>query len=468
MTGNEADGDIPGSAQGSLNPDSADIAAPGRDEVQNGGWYAVFVLAFVLMTNYLDRGIIHLLVDPIREDLQLTDTEISLVMGFAFVIIYLFMGLPIARLVDSKSRRLILGGAIGFWSVMTIMCGLAQTHWQLLLARMGVGAGEACNGPAAYSILSDYFPKDKLPRALAILQLGYSWGQGLTLIIGGAIFAWILNMPPLDIPILGELRPWQVTFIIAGVPGLILAPLMATVREPKRRGRIRTEDGQALVTVPIRDVGAFFHANGATYYPLFTAMGLKAMLFFGYASWIPTFYARTYGWSLAKIGLVQGCVMLFAVPIGLFLGSALAEYWARKGRADANLRVVALAAWGSLPLAILFPLMPTAWGAVGVGALFYLVTMMSASPVNAALQVITPNQMRGQITALFLLVFNLLGAGLGATIVALFTDYVYGDPAMLRYAMVTVVAIFGPIVGVIYLYCLKPYGRSVIKARDWD
>src|SRR5215475_4360 len=151
-------------------------------------WYAVFVFALALMINFLDRGIVSLLVRPIKESLSLSDIQMSLVMGFAFSCFYVILGFPIARMADYKSRRTILGVGVAIWSIMTALCGLAQNFWQLFLCRVGVGSGEACSGPSTYSMLADLFPRDKLPRAIAVLNFGFYAGTGLAFMIVGLIF----------------------------------------------------------------------------------------------------------------------------------------------------------------------------------------------------------------------------------------------------------------------------------------
>ncbi len=199
-------------------------------------WYAVGVFAVALLFNYLDRQILALLVGPIKHDLQLTDTEISVLIGFAFVSFYVLVGIPISRLVDSYSRRLIVTVGIASWSVMTALCGMAQNFWQLFVARVGVGVGESCNGPATYSMLSDMFPRERLPQAIAVLNFGFMFGSGLALILGGSVIELVSSRPDVTLPLIGTLRPWQLTFFIVGLPGLLVAALLGTVREPVRRG----------------------------------------------------------------------------------------------------------------------------------------------------------------------------------------------------------------------------------------
>src|SRR5262249_41488437 len=166
-------------------------------------WYAVFVFALTLMINMLDRGIVPLLIGPLKSDLGLSDTQMGLLMGPAFIIVYMILGLPIAMLVAYTSRRAILGVGVTIWSIMTSICGLAKSFEQLFVCRFGVGSGEACSGPATFSMLADLFPKEKLPRAIAVLNFGFYAGNGLALIIGGTIVKAVSKAPPLTLPLIG-------------------------------------------------------------------------------------------------------------------------------------------------------------------------------------------------------------------------------------------------------------------------
>jgi len=389
-------------------------------------WYAVFVFALALMINFLDRGIVSLLVGPIKRDLGLSDSQMGVVMGFAFACFYVVLGLPIARMADYKSRRAILGVGVAIWSFMTALCGLAQNFWQLFFCRVGVGSGESCSGPATFSMLADLFPKEKLPRAIAVLNFGFYVGTGLALIIGGAVTHIFSNMAPVTLPLIGvTMRGWQLTFVVVGLPGLIVAALLATVREPKRRGRISANTNDSTKPIPVRDVIAFLRKNSATFAPIFIGMGIQIVMTVGGASWAPTFYIRTFGWTPEKYGLVHGLISITIMPIGALVGSILAERFARAGHDDANLRVVLLGKLVAMPISILFPFMPNAYLAVAVSTFGLFCLSWTAAPLNAALQIITPNQMRGQITALFLFVFNVIGVGIGPNLVAFFTDYVF-------------------------------------------
>jgi MFS family permease len=430
-------------------------------------WYALAVLTVGLLFATIDRSVLQLLVEPIKADLKLTDTQMSFIIGFAFVFFYAFLGLPIARLADRSSRRLIIGLGIAFWSVMTALCGLAQSYWQLFWARVGVGAGESSFAPATFSVLTDSFPPRQLPRALAINSMGFMYGTGLALIVGGAVVQAVEGMPHLVLPIVGEIRPWQVVFFAVGLPGLLLAALMATVHEPPRRGRIAAVAGAKPQSVPIKDIWNFLRTDGATFGPIFLAMGIKTFLSFGAGQWTAAFFMRTYGWSIPQVGYVQGLLLLIVSPLGLLAGSWLAERYARRGYEDANMRVVLIATVAVIPTSILFPLMPTAESALAVSGLNLFLAMLGVAPGNAALQIVTPNEMRGQVRAAYQFIFNVIGYAAGPIFVALLTDYLFEDEADLRYSLTTSAAVLAPIAALVTWYGLKPYGRSVVRARAW-
>jgi MFS family permease len=431
-------------------------------------WYAVFVFALALMINFLDRGIVTLLVGPIKRDLRLSDMQMGLLMGFAFTCFYAILGLPIARLVDYKTRRAILGVGVAIWSLMTALCGLAQNFWQLFLCRVGVGTGETCSGPSTYSMLADLFPREKLPRAIAVLNFGFYAGNGLALIIGGSIATAFSNMPPVTLPLIDmTLRGWQLTFIAVGLPGLIVAALLWTVREPKRRGRFNANTSDSTKPIPIREVIAFFNKNRSTYGPIFIGMGIQIVMTIGGASWAPEFYRRTWGWTPKQFGWIQGVLALTVMPAGAIIGSLLAERFAKAGRDDANMRVVLVGKLAAMPFGILFPFMPNPFLAVTVSTISLFCLSWTAAPLNAALQVITPNQMRGQITYLFMFIFNVIGVGLGPLMVAFFTDYVFKDESQLGLSLVAMGLLLGPLGAIVVWLGLKPYGRSVKESREW-
>jgi len=425
------------------------------------GWYAVFVLSLSLLVNFLDRGLLALLVPQLKADLHLTDTQISLIMGFAFVMFYMVLGLPIARFVDIGNRKRIIAFGLVLWSGATALCGAARSFGQLFLFRVGVGVGEACTGPASFSLLGDLFPPVKLPRALAVMNFGFIAGNGLALIIGGTIVSLLAHASAVTLPVLGELRVWQAAFLAVGVPGLMVALLMLTVPEPKRR-----VEGHAP---SVREVAAFLMANKMVYGPLIGSISINTIVAVGNVSWGPAFYMRTFGWDVGTVGLVSGLTWLIIAPIGAMIGGALAEHLARKGHDDANLRVVIWSMAISFPFMAAAPLMPAGWLAATLTAIGTFGVSLLFGPQNAAFQVVTPGRMKGQVTAVMLFGFNILGYGLGPTVTALFTDYLFRDEMQVGYALSTCYALLGPIAFLIMLSGLKPYARAVAIAREqWD
>jgi MFS family permease len=206
-------------------------------------WYVVIVLMVIYTLSFIDRQILAFLVGPIRADLQISDTAIGLLGGFAFAIFYTLLGLPMGWLADRKSRRGLIAIGLVFWSLMTALCSLARSFGTLFAARIGVGVGEATLTPAAFSLIADYFPREKLARALSVYSMGILIGSGLAFIVGGAVVQAMNGMPALQVPVLGTMAPWRLTFLIVGLPGLAIALLLLTVREPVRRNVIRDTAG---------------------------------------------------------------------------------------------------------------------------------------------------------------------------------------------------------------------------------
>jgi MFS family permease len=432
-------------------------------------WYGVGVFTLATAFAFIDRQILVLLIEPIKKDLVVTDTQIGLLTGFAFVMLYVVLGIPIARLADVHSRKVIIGSGVAFWSLMTVVCGLAQNYWHLFWARVGVGTGEACNGPATFSIVADSFPPEKLPKATAVISTGFFLGSGIALIVGGAVIQAVAGAGNVTLPVFGEMRPWQMTFIIVGVPGLFVSALVFSLKEPRRRGVMALAtgpDGSRRKSVPIREIFRFMGGDWRTYAPMYGGLALRSLTAFGMSVWLPSFFIRTYGWTAPQIGFVIGIILLTISPLGLWTGGVLAEWYARRGYDDANMRVNLISTCAVLPTSTLYPLMPTAELALALYATNSFLASLGPGPANAALQTITPNQMRAQFTALYLFIFNLIGFGLGPLVIATLTDYLFGAPEDLRYSMALTAAVLTPPAIVWFWSGLKPYGLSVARARE--
>jgi MFS family permease len=425
-------------------------------------WYAVTVFAIALLFLFLDRGIITLLVEPIKADLDLSDFQISLLLGFALVVFNALIAVPASRFVDIWPRNIIITVGIAFWSTMTALCGFAQNFFQLFMFRMGIGVGEIVHGPATYSMMADYFPREKLPRAIAVLQLGFIGGLGISLLLGAFVIQMLLGIDAVTIPGTSiVIRNWQLVFIIVGVPGLLVAALMTTVAEPPRRGRTVV----LKKPMPLRNVLRYLFQNWKLYAPQFFGLAVSAIESSGVRAWQPVFFQRTYDWSAQKTGMVLGTAFIIAAPFGLWAATKLTEHFA-KTRDDANMRTVAIAYTLSPIFAIAGPLMPNPWLAVICAALAIMIGVGGAVPQNAALQSVTPNEMRGQVTALYLFVFSVIGGGLGPTFIAVFTDFVIGDEKLLRYALAISAAIMMPVAAWIMWSGVRHYGAAIGRVKE--
>ncbi|MEO0062857.1 MAG: hypothetical protein RLZZ08_1417 [Pseudomonadota bacterium] len=422
-------------------------------------WWAVFVFTVALMFNYLDRQLMTLLVTPIKADLHLSDTQISLLVGFAFVLFYVLAGIPLSRLIDRGPRKWIVAGAIAFWSVMTAGCGLARDFTQLTVARMLVGVGESCNAPGTYSMASDIFPREKLAAPMSVIGIGTVAGSGMALLVGGWLIGWLGAIGPQDFALIGTLKPWQMAFVIVGLPGVLWALLLlATVPEPPRReatGAVAPGFGETL---------SYLWANVRTFAPMFLANGIKAMLSFGVTVWSPVYFERQFDLAPKASGPVLGIISLVVSPLGLVLGGWMAQRLAAQGRHDANMRMVWLVTIPLIPVAILYPLMhDITWAFVLVGASLFLGSMGSG-PANAAIQSVTPGRMRGTTTAIYIALYNVIGYGLGPLLVGLLNDHVFGE-AGVGLSMVALAAFAGPM-GLLFAWLsLRPYGAAIAAAE---
>jgi MFS family permease len=420
-------------------------------------YYTVFVMALVVMFAEIDRGIMSLLVQPIKADMHLSDTSMSLLLGVAFAIFYAAFGLPTSRYVDRNNRKNLLSAALALWSVATCFCGLAQNFVQLFLARLFLGAGESVNGPAIFSIITDSFPKEKLARAIALMQLGVTAGGAFSLIMGAVVIGLLQHMPDLHVAGL-VIRWWQLVFIAVGLPGLLVAALtVLSVTEPARRDVL---DPARVKTIGMRHVLAYMTKHWRVYAPFFGSMAIGSLVL-GTIAWTPAFFQRTYGWQPAQVGMMIGVANLICTPVGLFGGVWLYEHYVKKGLVDAPMRVVFWGRLVSLPAAFLMPLMPNPWLALGLQAFSVMAIGFTGASLNAALQIITPGEMRGQVNALSLFLFSVVGNGLSPSIVALITDFVFRDESQLRYAILTVSAIILPTSLLVFWLGIKPYVREV-------
>ncbi len=420
-------------------------------------WYVVVLLTMVHIVAYIDRYLLSLLIEPIKASLSLSDFQIGLLIGPAFVFFFVVLGLPLGWLADRKSRRTILAIGIALWSVMTAACGMVKSFGGLFVARIGVGIGEASAAPCTASLISDYFPPAIRPRAVGLWMTGAPVGAGTTYLLGGAVVAMITASPPLVLPGLGELYAWQTAFLVVGLPGLVLAVLMRlTVREPARHERLTS--GSADQGPSIRDAFGYFLAHWRSYGSVF--VGIIGITAIGASSfWAPALFLRTWGWDVTRTGVAIGVVLLVTGLFGTNFGGWLAARWTLRGRPYGPYLTVFMGALIVFPAFVLFPLMPTGEAAVAVLFLGFLGMSITSGTSPSSIIAITPSELRGQMTALFWMMINLFGALVGPPMVGLITD-AFGDPAALKYGVSITAACFGVIMNLGLWWGLKHYRAS--------
>jgi MFS family permease len=328
------------------------MSEPGEEQSQSwpspaAGWYLVGVLMVAYIFSFIDRTILTLLVEPIRADLGISDTQISLLHGFAFAIFYTLMGIPIATLADRKNRRNIIAIGVAFWSLATAACGLAKGFWSLFAARVGVGVGEAALSPAAYSMIADSFPEDKLGRALGIYSVGAFIGAGLAFIIGGMVVGIVTTADATVFPLIGAVQPWQMVFFIVGLPGVLVALWVMTLREPIRRTSTQVVQQQAGFGMLLTYMRLHWRAFAAH----LIGFSLLGLLFNSTIAWMPTYLIRGFGVTASQAGLWLGGVLLVFSTTGILAGSFLADWLRRRGRTDATMLVGLLSAVCLIPFA---------------------------------------------------------------------------------------------------------------------
>ena len=418
-------------------------------------WYAVCMVALVTLIGQLDYGIMSLLVQPIKHDTGMSDTQLSLLLGAAYSSVYLCCGIPMARVSDGGRRTFVLAGGMTVWSIGTVLCGFAQGFWPFAMLRGLVGGAISVKGPTTMSIIPDLVPREKLARAFGIYNVALISGQSLSLIVGGLLLGALLRHPPIHILGFELKHAWQMVFVLMGLPGLVMAAVVAlTVPEPARHGRARP--GSA----PIGEVAKFLFAGPAArvFIPLIIGTAMSGILLAGTGAWRAPFYARTYHIGAHVFGPLSGSISLITAPIGVIIGAFVAERMHRRW-SDSHLRLATIVHALTMPISILSPLMPTFQLALACQFVAGILMMVSAPSTLAAMQIITPNEMRAQVNAVYMVTISVIGQGLGPTLVALMTDYVFRSDADLRYALVTAAAIATPITLLCLFLTLKPYGR---------
>ncbi|HYC09322.1 MAG TPA: MFS transporter [Steroidobacteraceae bacterium] len=427
---------------------------------RRAAYYGLFVIILATALNFLDLQIFNMLAQTIKADFRLTDEQLGFLLGLAPILFYAFVGIPLAYLVDIFPRKYVLAGGIAIIGGITALGGLSQNFVQLFLSRMLVGAGASAHAPGSYSMLADYFPPERLPRAIGILQLGFISGNAGGVYLGGVLLTIVAAWPVTHWMGL-TIYSWQWVLMMVGAPGLLIAALLLFAKEPLRRvvgGETQSVSWGAV----LREIWA----RKAVYLPLFIGLAISATEFYGLGNWRPAFLTRTYGWQPMRIGQWLGIVITVSYLLGAFVGTVFTE-WLAKRYKDAHVRAATILFFLTAPFEIIAPLMPTGELALLCAGVGGVCALASAVPQNAAIQRITPNQMRGRVTAIYLFMFIFFG-GFGAQLIGSVTQRVFGADNDLWKSIVLTASILLPLAAVTISLGIRPYGREVAKLEQLE
>jgi MFS family permease len=407
-------------------------------------WWTVAVLTIAYLLSIIDRHVLTLLVEPIKGDLQISDTELGLLTGAAFGVAYAVGGLPLGRLADRWSRKKVIIAGVVTWSLMTISCGLSRTFGVLFVARMGVGVGEAALTPASHAIIASSFPPGQVARAMSVFQLGAFFGLGAALLLGGAIVGWLDSIGEVSIPGVGTMAVWQSALVLVGLLTLVWIVPLLTIADPRPK--------------PVDEPSAHSRTSRAPSYAdvlripglpaLIGSVALSHLWAYGAYSWIPALLVREHGWAVAKVGVTLGVLtMVVGVPAALIAGW-LADWLQRRGRHNSSVMLMSVAILGNI---VIYALGLMHGGSSGAIASYVAVNVAGGfigtlGPV--AMQGIAPEGMRAQVAAASLFVTSMIGATLGSTVVALGSDFVFSGGKALSWSLASTgtLAVFGALI----------------------
>lgn len=392
-------------------------------------WYVAAMLSAAYLLSIMDRYLLSVVLEDVKRDLRLTDTQLGVLQGPSMVLLFLVASIPIGRLADIANRKLIVVAGLAVWTLCTLSAGLADNFIELMLTRLGVGLGEAALLPCAMSLIASYFSSDKLSRGIAIYSMGGTFGRAAAFAGGGAVLAWLAMRGGLDVPMIGTVRPWQGVFVTAGVLGLIFALIfLLTVREPARPAR---REGSNL-----RSGVLHFWRNRRAYFAICIPFSMVTAAAMQLASWSVSFYVRHYGISAASASAIVGITGLLFGPIGHLSGGWINDALRNRGVFGPQ-PLVLLACLGAATLCIAIftvsPTVPVAALAYGIG---YFALCVAGPTGFGGVQLPTPDEHRGFIGSVFLFLYTALGTGLGPLLVGLFVDHWFHSEGMLGQAMI--------------------------------
>jgi MFS family permease len=422
-------------------------------------WYVVFVLMSCYTLSFVNRQILSLLVAPVKHDLGINDAQVGLLQGLAFASFYTLVGLPLGRVADTRGRRNLIAAGIFLWSVMTAASALANSFSSLFIVRMGVGVGEAALGPAAFSLISDYFAKKRLSLALSVYSMGIFIGSGVAFVVGGSVVDAVMRLHTVTLPIIGTIASWRVSFLAVGFPGFLFVLWLFTVKEPPRRNALKSADG-SLSKVPLREVFAQAAKRRRSVLGISFGMIFQAMCSFALFNWGPVFFQRVHHFSPGQAGRALGFMIIIFGCAGMYVGGTVSDRWQHRGMAEAPLRVTAISAFGTaIPfIAAMFVSSATVALVLLAPAIFFLA--MPVGSAYASVQYIFPNQLRGQVSAFVMFVLNLGGISLGAYMPGFFNVHLFHSEQMIGPSVALTVGVASLMQYILFRITYAPYRRD--------
>ena len=402
------------------------------------GWALTLLLTLTYILSYVDRSILGLLIEPIKDDIAISDEQMGYLIGPAFALFYATMGLPMGWLADRTKRTKMLAAGVLLWSVATAFSGLARSFGQLFVARMSVGVGEAVLGPCAMSMIGDSFPPEKRGKPVGIYSTALSLGAGIASLVGAGVLVWATTSGTMAMPLFGEMKPWQLAFMAVGVPGVLLSVTFLFFTEPPRQTTGATPEASSFGAML-----SHLRAHWAAFGGLILLVSVMTITAYSHA-FLPSAFARRFGWEVADYAVVNGLMTLALGPVTVAGIGILADKWRAAGRDDAPFRllsfgfVLMVVANGA---AMLMPNVTLAFVALGLTTV--AIGIITATGILSLLD-ITPAAIRGQVVAIYYMVISVAGLGLGPTGVGMLSTRVYGED-QLHLAVATAPVLFAAI-----------------------
>ena len=417
---------------------------------------AVAILTLAQVFAFIDRQIPSMLVEPIKQDFNLTDSQIALLGGAAFSIFYAIMALPIGYAVDRYKRTKVLGTGIFLWSLMTALAGLANSFGKLFGARIGVAVGEAVMAPISVSLVSDSFPENKQGKPMGIITAGVYIGIGITLLGGGFLIDYLTSIGGITLPLIGYLKPWQATFMIVGIPGLVLAIAAFYLKEPRRI----EEQADSNHLVDKKNVFLHLKEHRKTLIPMFGGLIFMALIFYSFSFWAPTMMIRTFDISLTEVGFILGMITIISSITGTIIAGSAVDYLRNRNYSDAPVRAAMIAVILALPPIISLSFVQTELGA-WICIAMYLLFISSFAPLGLlAISGVSTGNVKGQTAAIHAFLMMAFGLSLGPQLTAFFTDFVFVDPNLLINSVSLTGLIVLPISALLFKLSLSRYRES--------